>query len=40
MKEDGKDIEGDRCKRGKDRRLGFSKRQEKIMEKSNGGDHE
>ena len=29
MKKDGKDIEGERCMRGKDRRLGFSEKDKK-----------
>ena len=34
-----KDIEGGRRMRGKDGRLGFSEKKEKIMKKSYGGDH-
>ena len=41
LKKDGKDIEGGRCMRGKDGKLGFSeKRQKTNMEKSHGGDYE
>ena len=40
MKKDRKDIEGGRFMKGKDRRIGFGKRKEKNMEKSQGGDHE
>ena len=48
MKKDGKDIEGDRCIRGKGRRLGFSENDRKriwknqkkeIMNKENNWDH-
>ena len=48
MKKDGKDIEGDRCVRGKDGRLGFSEKDRKriwknhmkeIMNKENDWDH-
>ena len=40
MKKDGKDIEGGRCMRGKDGKFGFSKKDEKNMKKSHGGDYE
>ena len=45
MKNDGKDIEGGRCMKGKDRRLGFSEKDRKriwknLMEnKENDWDH-
>ena len=48
MKKDGKNIEGGRCLRGKDRRLGFSEKNrkrlcknhmEEIMNKENDWDH-
>ena len=48
MKNDGKDIEGGKCIRGKDGRLGFSKKDrkriwknymEEIMNKKNDWDH-
>ena len=47
MKKDGKDIEGGRCMRGKDGRLGLSKKERKrtwknhmkeIMKKENDWD--
>ena len=34
IKSDGKDIKGDRCTRGKDRRLGFSKKDRKRIWKN------
>ena len=48
MKKDGKDIEGGRCMRGKDRKLDFSEKDrkriwknhmEEIMNKEKGWDH-
>ena len=44
MKKAGKDIEEDRCMRGKDRRLGFNENNrknhmEEIMKKENDWDH-
>ena len=40
MKKDGQNIEGVRCMKGKDGRLGFRERQEKNMENSHGREHE
>ena len=41
MKKDRKDIEGGRCMKGKDGRLGFSEKDmKKNMEKLHKGDHE
>ena len=40
MKKDGKDIEGERCIKGKNGKLVSVKNREKSMEKSHGKDYE